>query len=604
MFQDFSAPSTTAADPERIARLRSKMKEAGSVGFLIPRADEHQGEYVPPSSERLAWLTGFKGSAGLAVVLKDEAAIFVDGRYTLQVRDQVQTDILTPINIHDQSPGDWLEEKLKPGQKLAYDPWLHTIDEIQKYTKMAKKVGATLVATDNLVDAIWDNQPAPPVGKVTIHPLELAGRPSNEKIIEVQNALHDMSASAFLLTQPDSICWLLNIRGSDVPHTPLALGFAILHADAKPDLFIDTAKLNAEFNASLSAHVNVQNPDSLLDHIGKITGTLALDPATTSVIFKSHCDSFNVSTVEKSDPCILPKATKNPAELQGSRNAHIRDGVAICRFLAWISRQPTNTLDEIVAARQLEDIRRQEGEHDGFPLADISFDTISGFGPNGAIVHYRVTEATNASFADNALYLVDSGGQYQDGTTDITRTVAIGVPTHDMKRHFTLVLKGMIAISRLQFPKGTNGAQIDAFARLPLWQAGLDFDHGTGHGVGSFLSVHEGPQRISKISKVAFKPGMIVSNEPGFYKTGAYGIRIENLLVVDEMREIAGGERPMMSFETLTFAPIDRNLIDLSLLDDGERDWLNKYHAEVFSKLNSRLNDADKDWLKAATKAL
>ena len=598
MFQDFSPPSADSGDPIRIAHLRDAMAKAGVTGFLIPRADEHQGEYVPACAERLAWLTGFTGSAGMAAVLADKAAIFIDGRYTLQVRDQVAVDVLEPVHIADQAMSDWLAENLTKNDRLAYDPWLHPVSEIKRLEQKLEKTGAVLVAHENLVDAIWQDRPAPPCTEVILQPMELSGQEASDKISTMQSEIREMGAAAFLITQPDSLCWLLNIRGKDVPHTPLTLGFLIVHANKSPELFIDPKKLNDEVKGEVGKLVGLCDKDDLLSKLTTIDGTIALDPATTGMVFKTHIEGNGGTVIEKPDPCVLPKAIKNQVELSGSRTAHIRDGAAISRFLFWLSNQETSSLNEINAAKKLESFRREEGEKDGVPLQDISFDTISGFGANGAIVHYRVTEATNAVFEDDTLYLVDSGGQYQDGTTDITRTLPIGQPTDDMKRHFTLVLKGMIAISMARFPKGTSGAQLDAFARHALWQAGHDFDHGTGHGVGSFLSVHEGPQRISKVSTIPLEAGMILSNEPGYYKTDAYGIRIENLIIVTEPQDIKDGDRPMMGFETLTFAPIDRRLVDLSLLSKEELSWLNAYHQAVYDKLADRLNEDERLWLK------
>ena len=601
MFQDFSPPSADSGDPKRIAHLRNAMTKAGVTGFLIPRADEHQGEYVPACAERLAWLTGFTGSAGMAAVLKDKAAIFIDGRYTLQVRDQVAVDILEPVHVADQTMGDWLAENLTKNDRLAYDPWLHPVNEINRLEKKLEKTGAVLVAHENLVDAIWQDRPAPPCSQVVLQPKALSGQEASDKISAMQNEIREMGATAFLITQPDSLCWLLNIRGNDVPHTPLTLGFLIVHADKAPELFIDPKKLKGNVQDKVSKLVSVCDRDELLNKLSAVKGTIAFDPATTGMVFKTHIEANGGTVLEKLDPCVLPKAIKNQVELAGSRAAHIRDGAAITRFLFWLSKQKTSSLNEIKAAKKLESLRKEEGRKDGVPLQDISFDTISGFGANGAIVHYRVTEATNASFIDDTLYLVDSGGQYQDGTTDITRTLPIGHPTDDMKRHFTLVLKGMIAISMARFPEGTSGAQLDSLARHALWQAGHDFDHGTGHGVGSFLSVHEGPQRISKVSTIPLEAGMILSNEPGYYKTDTYGIRIENLIIVTEPRRIWSGDRLMMGFETLTFAPIDRRLVNVALLSSEELSWLNTYHQSVYDKLAYRLDEGERAWLKEMT---
>lgn len=603
MFQDFSDPPSDAGEPARIEALRQILKDHNVDGFIIPRADEYQGEYVPPSAERLAWLTGFTGSAGVAVVMKDKAAIFIDGRYTLQVRDQVAVDVIEPQDLIENPPAKWIENTLSKGTRLGFDPRLHTIESVKRLKTSAEKAGAELVETANLVDAIWDDQPAPPKALLEVHPLQYAGETTENKLTAFRQKLAEKNVNAFLLTEPQSICWLLNIRGNDVPHTPLVLGFLFVPVEGKPTYFLDAEKVSGDAETYLNEQVDISSPETLDDFLKNVSGRVGLDGSHAGHNIASALQEAEIILMD--DPCVLPKARKNNVELKGSRISHIRDGVAVTRFLAKISRTPTGTLTEIEAAKMLEDCRIEEGEKAQMPLRDLSFDTISGFGPNGAIVHYRVTEATNRQFTPDTLYLVDSGGQYQDGTTDITRTIAIGKPSHEMRRHFTLVLKGMIAISCLKFPKGTFGAQLDAFARVALWQAGLDYDHGTGHGVGSFLSVHEGPQRISKISKIPLEPGMILSNEPGYYKTDAYGIRIENLIVVTDAEVPEGGERPMMGFETLTFAPIDRTLIDENLLDQKELDWMNDYHKQVFEKLSPNIeNDDDFDWLKAATAPL
>ncbi len=603
MFQDFSFPSCPKDHRKPISALRRLMEEKTITGFLIPRSDEHQGEYVPAYAERLAYITGFTGSAGTAIIMNEKAAIFVDGRYTIQVKEQINCDILQPYNSLETSPFNWLEEQLQQEDRLAYDPWLHTVDEIEKLEEIVDRKKASLIPTNNLIDEIWPDQKAPPQAPVQIHPLDYAGKPTTQKISAIQNDLLKTTSDGFFFTQPDSICWLLNIRGRDIPHTPLALCFLYLPQHGKPTLFIDRKKLVKEVRQYLEALVHLANTDSLLPFLEKQTGKTGIAPQTTSIIFKQSLE--NSGTIQKMvDPCLLPKACKNEKEIAGARTAHLRDGLAMVTFLQWITMQNPNTLDEIQSAKKLEESRKSFGERWNMPLKDISFDTISGFGANGAIVHYRVTEETNRKFQEGNLYLLDSGAQYQDGTTDITRTLAIGAPTSEMKRHFTLVLKGMIAISSLKFPKDTSGAQIDVLARHALWQNGLDYDHGTGHGVGSFLSVHEGPQRISKVSKTPLKTGMILSNEPGFYKEGQYGIRIENLIIVRDEGNIKEGERPMMSFETLTLAPIDKSLIELTLLSMEERDWLNSYHAEVFGKLSPHLNEDVKNWLKNATEKI
>ncbi|MEM8794937.1 MAG: aminopeptidase P family protein [Pseudomonadota bacterium] len=600
MFQDFSAPAASDGDRERIDALRIRMKQANLSGFIVPRADEHQGEYVPASAERLKWLTGFTGSAGSAAILEEKAAIFIDGRYTLQVRSEVDTDVIDPVPSMETPLKKWLSEEAGEGNRIGYDPWLHTVKEAAALRKALESKGAVLVASENLVDAIWENRPAPPLAPVQLHPADLAGKPATEKIARFQEDLREHDADAFLLTAPDSICWLFNIRGRDVPHTPLVLSFALVPMEGKPMLFVEPEKLDELVRQDLDGIADLLSKDALLASLKDHKGALALDPAHASDIFRIEVKNSGGRIVEASDPCLLPKARKNTIECEGARAAHIRDGIAVAQFLAWLDRTEPSDIDEIEAARKLEAYRVQVGERTNFPLEDISFDTISGFGPNGAIVHYRVTEATNRQFEKDTLYLIDSGGQYRDGTTDITRTVAIGTPSEEMRKHFTLVLKGMIAISRLRFPKGTTGGSLDAFARHALWQAGLDFDHGTGHGVGSFLSVHEGPQRLSKASGVKLEPGMILSNEPGFYQADSYGIRIENLILVTEPEDIDGGDRAMMGFETLTFAPIDRALISLDLIDERERAWIDHYHEEVLQKIGASLEGDDLVYLQDA----
>ncbi|MEM8839822.1 MAG: aminopeptidase P family protein [Pseudomonadota bacterium] len=600
MFQDFSAPAASDGDRERIDALRVRMKQANLSGFIVPRADEHQGEYVPTSAERLKWLTGFTGSAGSAAILEDKAAIFIDGRYTLQVRSEVDTDVIDPVPSMETPLKKWLSEEVGEGDRIGYDPWLHTVKEAAALRKALESKGAVLVGSENLVDAIWENRPAPPLAPVQLHPADLAGKPVTEKIARFQEDLREHDADAFLLTAPDSICWLFNIRGRDVPHTPLVLSFALVPVEGKPMLFVEPEKLDELVRQDLDGIAGLLPKDALLTSLKDHKGALALDPAHASDIFRIEVENAGGRIVEAPDPCLLPKARKNTTECEGARAAHIRDGIAVAQFLAWLGRMERSEIDEIKAARKLEACRIAVGEKTNFPLEDISFDTISGFGPNGAIVHYRVTEATNRQFESETLYLIDSGGQYRDGTTDITRTVAIGTPSEEMRKHFTLVLKGMIAISRLRFPKGTTGGSLDAFARHALWQAGLDFDHGTGHGVGSFLSVHEGPQRLSKASGVKLEPGMILSNEPGFYQADAYGIRIENLILVTEPEDIDGGDRAMMGFETLTFAPIDRALITLDLIDESERAWIDHYHEEVLQKIGASLEGDDRVYLQDA----
>jgi Xaa-Pro aminopeptidase len=572
-------------------------------GFLVPLADQHQGEYVPPNAQRLAWLTGFTGSAGLAIVYQPGSAIFVDGRYTLQVVDQVAGELFQPRHLLEQPPAEWLAEHLQTGARIGYDPWLHTPNGLKKLQAACAQAGAVLVACpDNPVDAVWTDQPLPPRAPAVVHPMEYAGESSSAKRQRLGAQLAVAGVEAAVLTQPDSIAWLLNVRGGDVMHAPLVLSFALLYADGRVDWFVDTRKLDDALRDHLGAAVRVGAPemlDNAIDALGQRRAQVRIDPSTAAAYLFERLEQAGAQLERAADPCVLPKACKNATELAGARAAHERDGVALTRFLHWLAEQAAaGGVDELGAAAQLRRLREAAAE-----CRDISFDSISGSGPNGAIVHYRVTAATNRRLQLGELYLVDSGGQYVDGTTDVTRTVAIGEPSAEQRRHFTLVLKGHIALAQARFPQGTCGTQLDILARQALWQAGLDFDHGTGHGVGSYLCVHEGPQRISKfLLDVPLQPGMIVSNEPGYYKTGAYGIRIENLLVVTEAQAIAGGERAMLGFENLTLAPIDVRLMEPSLLHDGERVWLNAYHAQVRTVIGPHLEAPAREWLEQVTR--
>ena len=602
MFQTYDDTANPALGAERAKRLRDELARRGLDGFLIPRADEHQGEYVPPHAERLRWLTGFSGSAGLAIVLTDKAAIFIDGRYTLQVRSQTDISVFEPKHLIEEPPSKWVEDNLPKGAKLAYDPWLHTIDAVARLKAAAEKAGGSLVAVDsNPLDAVWPDQPPPPAALITPHDMKYAGETASDKLKRVSAALD--GADAAMLTMPDSIAWAFNIRGQDVGHTPLPLSFALIHADGHADLFINAAKVNDAARAHLGNVVTLREPHELgaaLDALGGDKKTVLVDPATCASWINDRLNQSGAKVKRGTDPCELPKACKNNAEIAGTKAAHKRDGVALTRFLAWLGGEaPKGKLDEITACKKLEAFRAETGE-----LKDVSFDTISGAGANGAIVHYRVTDGTNQPLQNGELFLVDSGAQYLDGTTDVTRTVAIGTASAEQRDRFTRVLKGHIGIATARFPNGTSGSQLDALARMSLWKAGLDYDHGTGHGVGSYLSVHEGPQRISKISSVPLKPGMIISNEPGYYKTGDYGIRIENLLVVTEAEMIADGERPMMGFETLTLAPIDLNCVEPNLLTTDEKDWLNTYHARVREALSPEMDAETLVWLKDATRAI
>ena len=599
-FQSFEDEAGRASGGERILALRGELGRRGLDGFLVPRADEHQNEYVPPCAERLAWLTGFTGSAGLAIVLDGEAAIFVDGRYTLQVRTQIDLASLAPLDSGTVTPDAWLATHVKPGWRIGYDPWLHTPGQVSRYERAVNAAGGSMVpVSDNPVDAIWTDRPAPPRGAVTPHPARFHGEAAGFKIARIAATLGP--ADALVISDPHALAWTFNIRGSDVAHTPIPLAFALLPANGKPRLYLDEAKLTEPARATLADMVEIAPPATLIGDIeqfGKSGRTLRFDAATAPARLVQALESAGGKAETGADPIALIKARKNKAELRGTRAAHRRDGAAMVNFLAWFAAEaPSGKLTEIEAAQALESFRRATRK-----LKDVSFPTISGMGPNGAIVHYRVTRSTNRRIT-RGLFLVDSGAQYEDGTTDITRTLAVGRPSAEMRDRFTRVLKGHIAIATSVFPRGTSGAQLDSFARRPLWNAGLDFDHGTGHGVGSYLSVHEGPQRISKLGVISLEPGMILSNEPGYYKAGAYGIRIENLVVV-EPHAIAGGERDMLGFETLTLAPIDLALVERKLLEAHEIAWINAYHARVRRELSPLVDAPARRWLAAATKAL
>jgi Xaa-Pro aminopeptidase len=602
-FQTYDDTADAATCAPRLAALRAELARRGLDGFVVPHSDQHMGEYLPAFAERLAWLTSFTGSAGAAVVLTDKAAVFVDGRYTLQVARQTDTSLFEPRDLVAEGPQGWIPDNLPKGAKLGYDPWLHTAHGVMHLRAACEKAGATLVACEtNPIDAVWTDQPAPPTTPAKPHALNLAGVQSEAKRLQLGEGLKKAGAEAAVITLADSVCWLLNIRGADVPHTPFTLAFAILHEDGGADLFLDPAKRNPELMAHLGNSVQVHNPDQFEAALAAMKGkSVLVDPATAAAAIFDRLHKAGAQIKQGADPCQLPKACKNSLEIEGTRKAHIRDGAALAKFLSWFAvNSAGGELTEIDAAKTLEGFRRATG-----CLSDVSFDTISGAGSNGAIVHYRVTQSTNRVIGQGEMFLIDSGAQYPDGTTDVTRTVMVGEPTAEMKDRFTRVLKGHIALATARFPEGTIGMQLDTLARRPLWEVGLDYDHGTGHGVGSYLSVHEGPQNISKKPVLqALKPGMICSNEPGFYKTGAFGIRIENLVVVSELKDV-GGERPMMEFETITLAPIDLNLVEPSLLTDAEKAWLNQYHARVRGTIGPLLDDEDtRKWLDRATRAI
>lgn len=605
MFQTFEVTSTPETGPARLAALRKQIAAQGLQGFLEPHADRFQGEYIAPSDERLAWLTGFTGSAGFCAVLPDIAGIFIDGRYRVQVRTQV-AEVFTPVHWPETQLADWLKEHLPDGGVIGYDPWLYTVSQKRELVQALERSDITLRATDNLVDQVWDNRPAPPRNPVHIQPDELAGEPHTQKRTRLAEALQKADRARVFIALPDSICWLLNIRGSDIARNPVVHAYALLDCNGEVDLFTD-ATLDTDVRAHLGDAVRVHGLAELTDYIAAAEHCrFQVDPASCAqavyaMLQDRAAQTDTVTIVESTDPCILPKSRKNTVEIAGSIESHLRDGAAMVRFLAWLHAEaPKGELTEIDVAKILEGFRR-----DTNALQDISFETISGAGPNGAIVHYRVNEQTNRTVNLGELMLVDSGGQYRDGTTDITRTIAVGPAGNAERACYTRVLQGLIAISRVRFPKGVRGSDLDALARYPLWLAGQDYDHGTGHGVGSYLSVHEGPQGLSRRAMTPLEEGMILSNEPGYYREGAFGIRIENLIVVRPAPAIAGGDaRDMLAFETLTFVPLDRALIDVKLLSKDERAWVDAYHRDTLAKIGPRVDGSALEWLKTACAAL
>ena len=603
-FQTFEEPESGVALTARLAAFREELARRKLTGFVIPRADQQQNEYVAPSEERLAWLTGFTGSAGMAVVLTQQAAVFVDGRYTLQAAKQVDRKAWQIEPLADPPPEHWLEKHLDAGDRLGFDPWLHTSVAAERLSAACAKAGAELIAVDsNPLDSVWTERPAPPLGPVAVHGMQFSGEIEAEKLRRIRLEINKLGVDALVLSDSHAVAWTFNIRGADVSHTPLPLSYALVPKDGRPIVFVDHRKLSNLTRDHLKQSADVEEPAALapkLTELAQRGAAIALDNATAADALSRLIAAAGGKPVRGNDPVSLLKAVKNITEIEGTRTAHQRDAVALTRFLAWIDREaPSGALTEIDTVEALETFRRQT-----CALKDVSFPTIAGTGPNGAIVHYRVTRKSNRRISPGDLLLIDSGAQYEDGTTDVTRTIAIGEPTAEMCDRFTRVLRGHIAIARAIFPDGTTGAQLNSLARQYLWQAGLDFEHGTGHGVGSYLSVHEGPARISKLGTTPLKRGMILSNEPGYYKTDAYGIRIENLeLVVGA--DISGAEKPVNTFETLTLAPIDRRLIDVNMLSPTELKWLNDYHERVNREVRPHLDDgATKLWLDEATAAL
>jgi len=604
MRQTFDESTDPSFGPKHVPLIRQAMAKQGLDGFLVPHEDEHQNEYLPAANDRLAWATGFTGSAGAAVILRDKAAVFVDGRYTLQVRDQVDGKLFEIRDLVEGGVPAYLETATARGQKIGYDPRLHSPDALGHLRIAAAKAGAELVAVnDNPLDQAWGQvRPPQPTAPVVPHAAEYSGEDSNAKRARVGAAVAARGGDAAVLTAPSSIAWLFNVRGGDVIRSPLPLGQAILNKDGTARLFLDPAKVTEDLPAWLGNQVRLETPDDLPGALAELKGqSVVVDPAQSSAWYFDTLQQAGATVIRGEDPCALPRAQKNAVEIQGARNAHARDGAALTRFLHWMATEgQANPPDEVEAVRKLESFREATGK-----LKDLSFDTIAGAASNGAIVHYRPTERLNKRSEQGSLFLVDSGAQYLDGTTDVTRTIAIGEPTAEMRERFTLVLKGHLALAAIRFPAGTTGSAIDVLARAALWMKGLDYDHGTGHGVGSYLGVHEGPQRISKApNNVALRPGMILSNEPGYYKEGGYGIRIENLQVVTPAAPIPGGERPMLGFETLTLAPIDRRLIDRDLLTADERAQLDAYHARVRDVVGPLVEPEVRSWLIDVTAAI
>jgi Xaa-Pro aminopeptidase len=590
-----AAEPSFARDASRIPALQKLLKKDKLAAFLVPRADEHQGEYIVARAERLKWLTGFSGSAGFAIVTPKQAALFVDGRYTLQAPAETDASVIECRHFRKPPAIEWLAEKLKKGDRVGYDPGITPVREAERWQAALAKAGAELVALDeNPIDRLWRDQPGDPFSAVRPQPLKLAGESSADKRARLGADIGKRGAQASVLNQLDSIAWVLNVRGGDTPSTPLVQSFLILAADGHATWFVDAKKLTPGLAAGLGNGVTIRSIETFADGLKDLAGkTVSIEPETATAWIETALKNAGASVIHGPDPSVLPKARKNRVELAGTRKAHIRDGAAMVRVLRWIDGAAVGQ-DELAVMARLEETRGVDPLHRG-----SSFTTIAGSGPNGAIVHYRASPETTRPVEEGTFLLIDSGAQYLDGTTDITRTVPIGRVPKRLKEQFTLVLKGHIAVATARFPAGTGGIAIDAFARRALWQAGLDFDHGTGHGVGVYLGVHEGPGRISPLSQVPLEPGMILSNEPGYYETGSHGIRIENLLVVEE-----SDKKGFLQFETITFCPIDRRAIEPSLLVAADRRWLDSYHAKVWKLLSPKLDGADKAWLKRMTRPL
>ena len=590
---------------KRLAKVRQHMSSLGLDALIIPRADEYLGEYIPERNERLRWISGFTGSAGVVIVLLDRAMIFVDGRYTVQVRKQVPEDLFEVLHLLEDPHLPWLAGQLETGARVGLDPRLHPYRWYQEAEKTLGEAGIELLCTDeNVVDACWDDRPDPIVTEALLLPESLTGRSSLDKRQEIGVSLTGQGADAALVFAADSMAWLLNIRGQDVPRLPVVLGYGLLFEDGRVQFFTDPAKIPEGFQRHVGEGVEVLPEAAAPAAFNSLSGKKVLaDPDTANARCHLELLEAGAELIAGADPVIQPKACKNAVEIHGMREAHIRDGVAVVRFLRWFDEEVAagRLHTEAELSDRLYDFRSQ-GDH----FREPSFDTISAAAVNAAMCHYNHlnTEEMTRLAMDSA-YLIDSGGQYLDGTTDVTRTIAIGKPADEIRRRFTLVLKGHIALDRAVFPAGTTGTQLDVLARQFLWNEGLDYDHGTGHGVGSFLSVHEGPQRIAKqYNGHALEPGMVVSNEPGYYKDGCYGIRCENLVVVREYVADTDDGPPMMAFEALTLAPFDLRLLEPSLLTPPEAAWIDSYHEQVFRELSSRLEEQDAAWLRRATRPL
>ena len=600
MRQTYDVVGGPAIGRSNLPLVRKQLKNQGLDGLYIPHEDAYQNEYLPAGADRLSWTTGFTGSAGASFVFQKTAIVFVDGRYTQQAKSQLDGRLFSVEDLIEPGPFEWLKTQKLHDSKLGYDPNLVSINTLKKLKKAAEGAGAELIAVNtNPVDDAWTDQPREPLATVVPHDLAYSGESHEVKRKRIAEQLAQFGADALVIPSPASLAWIFNIRGGDVKCTPLPLGRAILHADGTAELFLRPEKVNDELMAHLGPDVVVRPINELERRLRKLADkTVHIDPDIATAWFANVLRDAGVKMIEGADPIALPRAKKNAVEIAGSKRAHVRDGAALVRFLIWLDSGDVQSgkVTEIDAASQLETIREE-----GQGLKDLSFESIAGAGPNGAFAHYRVNEKSNRKLTPGSLFLIDSGGQYLDGTTDVTRTIAIGEPTQEMRERYTLVLKGHISLSVVRFPRGTTGSALDALARMALWERGFDYDHGTGHGVGSYLGVHEGPQRISKApNTVSLEPGMIVSNEPGYYKTDGYGIRIENLQFVTEPTDVAGGERPMLGFESLTIAPLDRKLIEPGMLTPGEWRWVDEYHARVLSRLADRLTPEETDWLRTA----